>query len=87
MSRHTPIYAYESLDETDTFEDAGWTVLSEHHGHMMSVVGRIVSGETRTSMYVVECSCGERFRMSNASIMRGQEKARRLAAQGAPSDE
>lgn len=72
MSADTCLHNGELLCADDR-SGATWEVVSKHHGHTMRVEGRVHSARGNgafdpTGMFVVSCSCGERFRMAEVTI-------------------
>jgi len=68
VAKTRPVHQGETVDTTDTLAGTTWVVEATHHGHTMTVVGRIHDGQFPTAMNVVRCSCGDEFRMSDPSI-------------------
>lgn len=72
MSVETPLHNGELLC-ADELSGQTWEVVSKHHGHTMRVEGRVHrqrgSGAFYPSgVFVVSCSCGERFRILEVTI-------------------
>lgn len=71
MSGHLP--KRDMLDgetvEWDELTGRSWTVMEEHHGHTVQVVGRIMfgNGDASTSLRL-RCSCGQVFRMGARAV-------------------
>lgn len=74
-ARQRPVPLSDSeLLHADELSGQGWKVTADHHGHTMRVVGRIVQGDSPTSMLIVRCSCGDAFRMAEASVRKALHK-------------
>ena len=69
MSTDTCLHNGETL-HADDLSGETWTVQSKHHGHTMRVEGRVFSEGVGSGMCIVQCSCGERFRMADVTIRR-----------------
>lgn len=81
MSKETPIYDGEFVDDTSEVSGKTWIVRpGEHAGHRMTVLGRIVRDDgTQITLAVVACSCGDQFRMADGTIARSVAREEALA--------
>lgn len=69
MTKEMPLHNGESLVTVNLPRKRSWTVRpSEHVGHEMTILGRVERDGMVSGMMVVECSCGERYRMANVTV-------------------
>lgn len=67
----TKHYGGEQIDTGDPAAGLSWVVQpAAHTGHTMTVLGRVFG----TSMFIVECECGDHFRMSYATVANARDE-------------
>ncbi len=71
MAKEMTLHAGETLDTGDPVAGLSWTIQpAEHVGHTMTVLGRVM----HSSMFIVQCECGDYFRMSYATVSNARDE-------------
>lgn len=76
MAKALTLHEGEALDKADPLAGQQWTVLPGGHvGHVMTVLGRVAG----TSMFAIQCECGEFYRMAYPTVRNGLDGIKAVA--------
>ncbi len=71
MAKEITLHAGEEIDTGDPTAGLSWVVQpAAHVGHTMTVLGRVFG----SSMFVVQCECGDYFRMGYATVSNARDE-------------